>query len=108
MVKQTNPDVFKMHKLAHFQRDAHPRRTKVTCGIPSKAKRKKKIEMRTIKIIWVTGLQMFQTTEGRRGDRGDGGERREGASVSFAPDSERGGGVKMHGSIHQSIWEAKG
>lgn len=65
MVKQTNPDVFKMHKRPH------PRRTNVTCGIPSKAeKKKKKIEMRTIKIIWVTGLQMFQTPEGRRGDPG--------------------------------------
>lgn len=66
--------------------------------------------MRTIKIIWVTVLQMFQTTEGRQGDRrgvaGAGGaEVKEGRS--FAPNSEQGGGVKMHGSIHQSVWEAE-
>lgn len=36
---------------------------------------------------------------------GGGAEVKEGRS--FAPNSEQGGGVKMHGSIHQSVWEAE-
>lgn len=54
--------------------------------------------MCTVKIIWVTAVQMFQTTEGRQGD---GGERREEASVSVAPIQSEGAGLRCNGSIHQ-------
>lgn len=93
MVKQTNPDVFKMHKLAHFQRDAHPRRTNVTCGIPSKAKKKKK-KNRDAHNKDHRGYRSADVPNTRRQTRrpgGDGGERREGASVSFAPIQSEGG-----------------
>lgn len=104
---QTNkPRCLQDAQTCTLQRDAHPRRTTVTCGIPSKATQRNR-EMRTIKIIWVTVLQTFQTTEGRQGDRGRRWKKGGGFS-ELCPNSEQGGGVKMHGSIHQSIWEAKG
>lgn len=50
---------------------------------------------------------MFQTTEGRQGDPGDGGERREEASVSFAPIQSKGAGLRCTAAFTKAFGKPK-
>lgn len=89
MVKQTTPEVFTVHKLAH-QRDAHPRRTNVTCGIPSKSKRQRSEQGRSCGLQWCRGSGPQEADE--EAECGGGG--REEASVGFAPGQSKGAGLR--------------